>query len=172
MKKFLSVFLVVMMISTILPNYAYVLADDKEESEVDLLELEDEEFAEWVDEIEASFEDSFEEYYEELFHEYDLLIEESLETIEEEMTSEFIEELTATIVDQDTGEIYEVNTTELQASALPVFVYIVGATVVRTVATRAASSAVHRGFTSFTSQKRFLGPAGKNKHWHHIVEQS
>lgn len=27
------------------------------------------------------------------------------------------------------------------------------------------------GFTTFTKLKSFLGPAGENRHWHHIVEK-
>ncbi|MDJ0333446.1 SAR2788 family putative toxin [Planococcus sp. S3-L1] len=82
----------------------------------------------------------------------------------------------ASLKNIETGEVYNIDTTELNASVLPIFVYVIGGVVIRTTAKHVGGIAIkklsHKGFTSFTSLKRYLGSPGANRQWHHIVEQS
>lgn len=82
----------------------------------------------------------------------------------------------ASLQDIETGEVYNIDTTELNASVLPVFVYVVGGVAIRTTARYVLGIPIknlsHRGFNSFDSLRKFLGNAGVNRQWHHIVEQS
>ncbi|MDL4842507.1 SAR2788 family putative toxin [Aquibacillus rhizosphaerae] len=83
----------------------------------------------------------------------------------------------ATILDNETGETYELNSHVGEASVIPAI--IVGFAIrkgvtaaIKKYGPKVVGVVWGKGFKTFPALKKYLGPAGNNKHWHHIVEQS